>query len=490
MRRACSGMLAILLLLSLLVSCGNDTAETSATSTDTTPTQSQTETAPAETTRADYPDDLPEMDFAGQEYIICNTQNNDIDKQYEILSEELTGEACNDAVYHRNVKVEDRFNTHIAALMESEPENVLKQTALSGDSAFTICGYVNFKAYVPVAAGACLNWLEVPYVDQSKPWNNQLANDPATINGKLFAINSDLSISSLQYTYGMFFNYTLVQDQGYTPSDLYQMVFDGEWTVDKMREITENVWIDTNGDTKHDRDDIHGYSVYPGLNTTDVWLAAFDLPVATINNDGTYSIDFFCEKTISALEKCIALTFTGDGAFTGTKNWREVPADFASGKVMMTQLYFGETTQSLTDMEDTYGILPLPKYDEAQKDYYTNAWDQFSVFSVPVTAADLEFVGCIFEALSAETWRSVYPAYYDTALKSRYSADPEVAEIVDLVMAGRKFEFTFQFGNDLKNLPYMFREMLAAKSTDVASKYKSVEKPMNEAIEKMYTYYE
>lgn len=495
MHKVCSRLLGILLLISLLasagslVACGNTASETTAES-DTAAVETQTGTTPAETTRADYPDDLPEKDFGGQEYIICNTITGDVDKEYEILSAELTGEACNDAVYHRNVKIEDRFNTKIAALMEAEPESVLKQSALSGDSAFTLCGYVNFKAYVPVAAGACLNWNDIPYVDQTKPWYNQLANEPATINGKLFAINSDLSISSLQYTYGMFFNYALAEDQGYTASDLYQMVFDGSWTIDKMQEMIENVWIDTNGDTKHDADDIHGYAVHPGLNTTDVWLAALDLPVATINNDGTYTIDFFCEKTISALEKCIALTFSGEGTYTGTSNWREVPANFASGKVMMTQLYFGETTQSLTDMEDTYGILPLPKYDEAQQEYYTNAWDQFSVFSVPVTASDLEFVGIIFDALSAETWRTVYPAYYDTALKSRYSADPEVAEIVDIIMAGRKFEFTFQFGNDLQHLPYMFREMLAAKTTDVASKYKTVESKMKEAIEKMYTYYE
>lgn len=485
MHRACSGLLATLLFLFLLTSCGGGEQQ-DISDTTTAEAMTTTDTTPVETTRADYPDDLPEKDFGGRDYIICNTEV----KRYEILSEELTGETCNDAVYQRNVKIEDRFMVKIGALIETEPENTLKTAALSGDNAFTLGGYVNYRAYVPIAAGACLNWNDIPYVDQSKPWHNQLANEPATINGKLFAINSDLSISSLQYTYGMFFNYELVKDQGYTPDDLYQMVFDGAWTVDKMREMTENVWIDTNGDTKHDREDIHGYSVYPGLNTTDVWLAALDLPVATIHNDGTYSIDFFCEKTISALEKCIALTYTGEGAYTGTTDWRQVPADFASGKIMMTQLYFGETTESLTDMEDTYGILPLPKYDEDQQEYYTNAWDQFSVFSVPVTADDLEFVGMLYEALSAETWRSVYPAYYDTALKSRYSADPAVGEIVDLIMSGRKFEFTFQFGNDLQNLPYMFREMLKAKTTDVASKYKSVESKMNEAIEKMYTYYE
>ncbi|MBQ8642572.1 MAG: hypothetical protein IJ480_10185 [Clostridia bacterium] len=477
--------ICILLAMLCLTGCGGaeDTPE------ETVPEAEQTaavETEPVEYTREEYPDELPERDFGGKDYVICSTEV----KRYEVLSDELTGEACNDAVYHRNMEIEERFNTKISSLIEAEPESVLRESAISGDNAFEIAGYVNYKAYVPIAAHAAMNWNDIPYVDQSKPWHNQLANEPATINGKLFAINSDLSISSLQYTYGIFFNYKLAEDYGYTPDELYQMVFDGTWTIDTFREMIQDIWVDVDGNAEHDRDDIHGYSVCPGINTSDVWLAALDLDLATLNNDGTYSVDFFNEKTVSALEKCMALTYDGVGTYNLHQDWRQVPVDFASGKVMMTQMYFGETTESLKDMEDTYGILPLPKFDEAQQAYYTNAWDQFSVFSVPVTAEDPEFVGILYEALSAETWRSVYPAYYDTALKSRYSAEANVAKIVDLIMEGRKFEFSFQFGNELQDLPYMFRAMLRDKTTDIASRYNAIESKLKESIKVMYSYYE
>lgn len=476
--------ICILLAMLCLTGCGGaeDTPE------ETVPDAEQTaavETEP-EYTREEYPDDLPERDFGGKDYVICSTEV----KRYEVLSDELTGEACNDAVYHRNVGIEERFNTKISSLIEWEPESVLRESAISGDNAFEVAGYVNYKAYAPIAAHAAMNWNDIPYVDQSKPWHNQLANEPATINGKLFAINSDLSISSLQYTYGIFFNYKLAEDYGYTPDSLYQMVFDGTWTIDTFREMVQDIWVDVDGDAEHDRDDIHGYSVCPGINTSDVWLAALDLDLATLNNDGTYSVDFFNEKTVSALEKCMALTYDGVGTYNLHQDWRQVPVDFASGKVMMTQMYFGETTESLKDMEDTYGILPLPKFDETQQAYYTNAWDQFSVFSVPVTAEDLEFVGILYEALSAETWRSVYPAYYDTALKSRYSAEANVAKIVDMIMEGRKFEFSFQFGDELQDLPYMFRAMLRDKTTDIASRYNAIESKLQESIKVMYSYYE
>ncbi|MBQ8401695.1 MAG: hypothetical protein IJX14_07185, partial [Clostridia bacterium] len=290
--------ICILLAMLCLTGCGG----TEDTPEETVPEAEQTvpaETEPVEYTRADYPDELPEKDFGGKDYIICSTEV----KRYEVLSDELTGEACNDAVYHRNAEIEDRFNTRIVALIEAEPESVLRESAISGDNAFTIAGYVNYKAYAPISAHAAMNWNDIPYVDQSKPWHNQLANEPATINGKLFAINSDLSISSLQYPYGIFFNYKLAEDYGYTPDALYQMVFDGKWTIDTFREMIQDIWVDVDGNAEHDRNDIHGYSVCPGITPSDVWLAALDLDVATLNNDGTYSVDFFNEKTVSALEK-------------------------------------------------------------------------------------------------------------------------------------------------------------------------------------------
>lgn len=290
--------------------------------------------------------------------------------------------------------------------------------------------------------------------------------------------------------YGMFFNYNIWDRYDVASQDFYDMVFDGTWTVEKMQSMTTGIWEDTNGDGKHDRNDVHGYSVYLGLNNTDVWLAAFDLDVATINDDGTFEITFFNEKTVTALEKAIALSYDKNG-YRNTIGWRDVPTAFAEGKIAMTQLYFGETTESLGEMEDTYGILPLPKFDEAQEGYYTNAWDQFSVYAVPLTVADADkdVTGIIFEALCAESYKTVFPAYYDQALKSRYSAEPATAEIIDLIMAGRKLEFTFQFGENLSSLPYMFRNMLASNSTDIASTYKKQQKALNKVMQRLVDIY-
>lgn len=496
-KRTAAFLLALLMLASGgMISCsdGTENAETEVKEDETVTlagdegsVETEEELTPAEQ-RALIADDLPDMKFDGRSYIIAVERT----KEYEIRSEELTGEATNDAVYDRNLRIEDRFDVNIESYVTSAyPYDDVKTVVTSGTYAYDVVGFWNFKAFVPIMAGVLYNWCDLPYVDFEKPWHNQLANDPATINGKLYAINSDLSISTLQYTYGMFFNYNIWDRYGVSSQDFYDLVFEGKWTVEQMQSMTTGIWEDTNGDGVHDRNDIHGYSVYLGLNTTDVWLAAFDLDVATIHDDGSFDVTFFNEKTVTALEKAIALSYDESGSYRNTVGWRDVPTAFAEGKIAMTQLYFGETTESLGEMEDTYGILPLPKFDEEQEGYYTNAWDQFSVFAVPLTVkdADKDVTGIIFEALCAESYKTVFPAYYDQALKSRYSAEPATAEIIDLIMAGRKLEFTFQFGENLASLPYMFRNMLASKSTDIASTYKKQEKSLKKVIQRLVDIY-
>ena len=63
------------------------------------------------------------------------------------------------------------------------------------------------------------------------------------------------------------------------------------------------------------------------------------------------------------------------------------------------------------------------------------------------------------------------------------------AEVVDLIMAGRKLDFTFQFGEKLSSLPYIFRQMVVANDTAVASKYKKIQKSLNKQIQKVLETY-
>ena len=48
--------------------------------------------------------------------------------------------------------------------------------------------------------------------------------------------------------------------------------------------------------------------------------------------------------------------------------------------------------------------------------------------------------------------------------------DANTAQIIDIIMDGRRFDFSFQYGNDIL-VPYMFRNQIIAQSNDVVSTY-------------------
>ncbi len=496
-KRFVSILLALILASSAMVACSDNsanadetqqagTADTSA-SADTTADETEAEELTALQQRQAIPDDLPEVSFNGASFKI----GTDATKEYEIRSEELTGENTNDEVYETNLRIEDRFDTKIEAVVVATPYNDVVTAATAGSASYDMVGFINFESEIPIAAKALYNWFDIPVYNPEKPWHNELANSGSTINNKRFTDNSDLSISTLLYTYGMFFNYQIMERYNYTSEDLYNIVFEGQWTIDKFHEITSGIYEDANGNGVHDNEDVHGYAITSSkVNTHDVWLGALDLPTLTIiNPPDEFTIDLFNERTITGVEKVQKLYYESDGTLfeTTTANWRTIPSLFAQGRVAMTQLYFGETTESLTEMEDTYGILPLPKMDETQAGYYTNAWDQFTVFAVPLTMPeeDGQFIGTLYEALCAESYKYVYPAYYDQALKSRYSAEPTTAQIIDLIMEGRKLDFSFQFGTELNRLPYMFRDWCADNTTNIASQFKRNQKALNKNVEKL-----
>jgi hypothetical protein len=292
----------------------------------------------------------------------------------------------------------------------------------------------------------------------------------------------------MTYTYAIFFNMPLLVDYGYPSAQMYDMVKSGEWTIDAFAELIRPMYQDVNGDGKKDNTDIYGFG-YQLTNPTDVWLAAFDQPLTEVDEEGVH-VTFMTDKTVSAMEKMVQLHYNNSGFFKYTSQYDEEKY-FLNAKLVFAPLRFYTAYNVLRTMEDPYSILPWPKWDENQQQYLTNADDKFTAFGLPLTVyEDLDFASILYEALCAESYKKVYPVYYDTALKGKYSSEPETAEMVDLIMEGRAFDLAFEFSGTFNDLPYLFRKQLDANNVNIASAYKKIEKGLNKTapkqINKMY----
>ncbi len=428
-------------------------------------------------------DNLPDVSYDGENVnFLTKTTINSVNYLLEIITDELTGDACNDAVYNRNLDIESRFDVKIGADETTYPWNEAVTMSKAGTDDYLVVSLYDYLAYIPISAKAVLNWTEVPNVDLTQPWYNQTANTQATLNDRLYAVYSDLSTTSLTLSYSIFFNTEIMDSYGYSSSTLYSLVKEGKWTFDKFSEIVSDMYEDKNGNGKRDINDFYGFGYYIE-NVADVWQAAFDQPIL-INDGETLTPAIMCDKSVSIIEKLVNFNENNDGYFRYTSAYLE-ETYFRNELLAMAPLRFNAAFTTLRDMEAQYSLLPFPKWDEAQSDYYTNADDKFSTFVIPTSSyGKLDMIGVIFEALSAESYKKVYPEYYDTALKGKYSSEAETAEMVDLIVAGRNFDFSFQFGETyVTRMCYLFRDMLKDGNTDLASQYKKKEKALTKSIE-------
>ena len=96
----------------------------------------------------------------------------------------------------------------------------------------------------------------------------------------------------------------------------------------------------------------------------------------------------------------------------------------------------------MREMRDDFGILPYPKYDEAQESYQTYICDGNTTgFSIPITA-DAEKSGMILNALNALGMSDVRPEYYDRALKGKAARDNDSVAMLDIIFNSISDDFT------------------------------------------------
>ncbi len=97
-------------------------------------------------------------------------------------------------------------------------------------------------------------------------------------------------------------------------------------------------------------------------------------------------------------------------------------------------------------MQDDFGIVPMPKYDAEQEQYYSKT-DQYGLlFGVPVSASNLDRVGEIMEYMAWLSNDTVLPAYYEVNLKDKKIRDARASEMLDLIKNSRFYVISSLIG--------------------------------------------
>ncbi|MCL2159429.1 MAG: hypothetical protein FWH48_08480, partial [Oscillospiraceae bacterium] len=332
------------------------------------------------------------------------------------------------------------------------------------------------------AGGNLVDLKTVPFLDLSKKWWDQKANVDLTIKSKLFFTVGDLFIMDNDATWLVIFNKELIKNLEF--ENPYDIVRAGKWSFDKLLDMCKGVSKDLNGDGVMDRNDFYG-NVSQGENMTAYYLAAGEKYIQKDAADMPFTA-MDTERSLSVIEKIYDLMYDNTVSYNYWDLSDAEPFKITQAMFENNQAIFKITALQLVirmrNMETNFGIIPMPKYEETQKDYAHYVHPTASALSIPTTNQNLERTGIILEALAAESYYTVRPAYYEISINGKFLRDEESIDMLDIILDTRVYELAGMYG--WGGLGSVLEEMYRPKKRDFVSTYEKKKDSYTKAIDK------
>ncbi len=461
--------------LLLLSGCGKET---------TTETAAAVNTAPAETIPETTADPLPtDLDFGG-ETVSMYVRGDTLDTEF---AAEATGDVVNDALYQRNFNIEERYNAKLSIFANTSVDywgerniymDTVRSSVMANDGSIDIVAGLSNIMPTMAKEGLFTNLTaaDMPYLHFSADWWSKTLVDELAIDGRLYFASGEAGLGVIRGLMCMFYNKDIITEHGLP--EPYTLVEEGTWTTDKMEEMALSVYEDVNGDGTVDNGDRLGF-ILANENHAPNFLTAGAIAFTKVEEDGSRGFTLDSEKSVSYIQKmAVMMAQTGfktvtDGSTTYVNSFQNGLALFTSG-----EFYYAETYR---DLDFDYGILPFPKFDENQQDYITTARSTFSMFAIP-KSGKRDQAAAVLEAYAYEGRTIVTPAYYETALKVKYSRDDVSARMFDIIRDGITFDFGItcgpSFADTSVNIVVEVRKHIGYSLDTWVSSYAAVEQAL------------
>lgn len=411
----------------------------------------------------------------------------------EIFAAEMTSSTdnINNAVYERNDRILQDYGVTITELKKTIGEHynlVSKETsAPTGD----------FQAIVSNTSGSAqmstnrflwdLKSDDIEFIDLEKPWWDGNLADGMTIQDKLYFATGDLLTSDNDATFVVLFNKQIAKDVSLP--DLYAMVSNKEWTMDKMIEFTQTATQDKNGDGKLAFDaDVSGLAYTVDCPYCVVFGGGVTMCSKDEEDTPFYNLDI--ERAQNVVEKG-QLLFSKDYAVNLTD------ARDASGLTMVETgqkafgenhaLFMGEVMQCVTRLRGfdvDFGILPWPMYDTAQGSYYSMMHATASMVSIPRSVSDeqLVMVNSMIEAMAYYSVDTLTEQYYEINLKTKGAKDEQSGPMIDEILSSRACDLSYYYQWGSNAFAQLANAALPGSNVAVSSMHKRQKSSVNKAI--------
>ena len=479
-----SALLVLAMLCFPLLSCGDKGGENSAKSGDgAQDSVGEAVESEEKDPKEQYNPNLEAVDMGG--YVFKIGTRDDATHGYpahtrDLYAEAENGDLINDAAYRRNVAIEEKYNCKIE--MDALPEadetaanKIVEKSVKAGDKSYDLLMSHLMHGISTAANGCFYDIAAFPNTDVSKPYWNRGATDGLSLNHKLYLGLSDLSFSTNENLYCIFFNKSLIQNYGI--ENPYAIINSNQWTFDKFNAIIRQGYVDLNGDGKSGKEDQFGYLSSSAMN----FLWSGGSQIMKKDADDMPYLEYNTPRTIDIFEKAYDIT-NNEFTFKKIEWFAEEPIQMfanAQGVFYSSQLC---RVNDLRAAEFDFGIVPYPKFDSAQEKYYAYVDGHASMMGIPLNLENQEWTGAIIEELSFLSYRDILPTYYDVVLNVKMVRDEESIEMLKILFDSKTFDFGYAWG--AWDFWYIFIENIQNEKRDFVSAYEKKETAALKAIQK------
>jgi len=405
------------------------------------------------------------------------------------------GDVINEAVYNRNLAVEEELNIKLNPVVmhtgTNDAATKFQTVVLAGEDMVDINtghqSYLSKKLF----EGIFQNMADDEYISWDSPWwaDDYMKEFEIGEDARYFMFG-DISLMMLKSAGAVYFNKNLYDKYLGEVDDFYSDIMDGKWTLDMLYEYSQSSYDDLNGDGTVNAGDLYGVV---GTTSKAVEHLQYDAGIRTTERDadGIPVLILNNERTIKFAEKLYNLYYNNPSALVMTDSDLDTTFlnMFKADQLMFNPSWF-YTAELLRDMDSDFGIIPYPKLDEDQEEYMTLVHNGSTLFCVPVTikSEKLEIIGAVLESLAFNAYKTVTPAYFEVALKSKYSRDDVSSQLLDVMYQSMYTDFGYCYSSNLNGIG-MLRNLAASKTADFSSWYAGKEAGALTALDKLVALY-
>ncbi len=352
-------------------------------------------------------------------------------------------------VYKRNAYVSETFEIKLEN-MNSENDTFVpevRKMMRSSDDTYSLCAtrYVSSRALI--LDDCCYNLLDYSNeLSLDKAWWDQSIQNELAINNKLYLIAGDFFFKHYDGVELLQFNKQIAAEE-LPNTDIYQLVKDGSWTLEKFNELCAGMSKDLDGDLMITSDNDQ-FAFSSQMDAVSTFIISSGNRLTSHTTDGKIEFTENTEKIHQTIDRILK--------FYVSETWdahRDVACAYGPLKIFSegrslfnwTMARFLENPLN-REMTDDFGILPFPKYDETQTEYinYVNFYHGYGLM-MPSSVQEPENVAYLTNAIAFYGKQYITPTYYETLLTTRYVRDDESAEIIDMIFENTTYDMAIYY---------------------------------------------